>query len=195
MGCLLVLAACYSDDPAELVLCDFESDAELDRFHWKCHTLFSLSDEHVTHGSRSLRLEFYPYDYPGVAPMLEEMDWSRYTFYRNVDRHLLCLPRLEENDWMRYKALCFDIFNPEEKEIRISLSIDDQKIHPKYEGRFNTSFILKPGMNSMRIPLSTLVTSGTRRTLNLRRIYRFLILMTPSQKKVLLYVDYVRLVS
>ncbi len=153
------------------MLFDFESDAELDRFHWKCHTLFSLSDDHVTHGKRSLRLELYPSDYPGLAPMIEI------------------------NNWGGYKALCFDISNPEKKELGISVRIDDREDYPDYEDRYTKSFILKPGMNPMRIPLDSLVTSGTGRSLDLRRIYRVFIFMAHPEKPVVLYVDYIRLVS
>ena len=52
---------------SEKILFDFESDSELDRFHWQCHTLFSLSDEHATHGKKSLKLELFPSDYPGLS--------------------------------------------------------------------------------------------------------------------------------
>ena len=153
------------------MLFDFESDAELDRFHWRCHTLFSLSNEHATNGKKSLRLELYPSDYPGLVPMIEKRDWGG------------------------YKALCFDIFNPEEKELRLSVRIDDRKDYPNYNDRYNKGFILKPGLNRMRIPLDTLVASGTGRKLNLRNICRLLIFMIRPQRRVVLFVDYLRLES
>lgn len=168
-ACLCSLISCPSGSPPELVLFDFESDAELDLFHWKCHTLFSLSNENVTHGMKSLRLELYPSDYPGLAP------------------------KLGTNNWSRYKTISFDIYNPENAETSISVRIDDKKDYPNYEDRYNKSFILKPGLNQMNIPLNYLITSGTRRTLDLKNIYRFLIFMAHPQKKFVLYIDYVRL--
>jgi len=171
IGCFSALAACASSVPGERVLFDFESDSELDRFHWKCHTLFSLSDEHITHGTRSLRLELYPSPYPGLAPMLEE------------------------NDWRRYKTLCFDIYNPGKAALRIAVRIDDRKDYPDYGNRYNKSFIIQPGLNRIRIPFDSLITSRTGRTLDLKKIYRLLIFMVRPEKKVVLYVDYLRLVS
>ena len=168
---LSILTSCSRPVPAELVLFDFESDAELDRFHWKCHTLFRLSDEHVTHGTRSLRLELYPSEYPGLAPILEKKDWSG------------------------YRALCFDIYNPAKKELRISLRIDDREDFPDYKDRYNKSFILQSGMNRMSLPLDSLVTTGGRRSLDLKNIYRLLIFMVNPSQKVVLYADYMRLVS
>ena len=169
-ACLLSLTSCFCGSPSELVLFDFESDTDLDRFHWKCHTLFSLSNENATHGFKSLRLELHPSDYPGLAP------------------------KLDTNDWRRYKTLSFDIYNPEDVDTSIAVRIDDKKDYPDYEDRYNKSFILKPGLNRLNIPLNSLITSVTRRTLDLKNIYRFLIFMAHPQKKHILYIDYIRLV-
>lgn len=171
IGCFSALAGCADSVSGERVLFDFESDSELDRFHWKCHTLFSLSDEHITHGARSLRLELYPSPYPGLAPMLEE------------------------NDWQRYKTLCFDIYNPEKAALRITVRIDDRKDYPDYGNRYNKGFVIQPGLNRIHIPFDSLITSRTGRTLDLKKIYRLLIFMVRPEKKVVLYVDYLRLVT
>ena len=171
VGHLLILMGCVQGPSGERVLFDFESDAELDRFHWRCHTLFSLADKQATHGEKSLRLELYPSDYPGLAP------------------------KLRENDWRGYKGFRFDVYNPNKEEVRITVRIDDRRDYPNYADRYNKSFILKPGMNRMKIPLDTLVTSGTDRKLNLKEIYRVLIFMTRPERRVVLYVDYLRLVS
>jgi len=153
------------------VLFDFESDAELDRLHWKCFTLMSQSDEYVSHGEKSLRLELYPSDYPGLAPMLKD------------------------NDWRGYKALRFDVYNPMEKDIRLAVRIDDRAEYPDYKDRYNKGFILKKGLNRIEIPLTSLVTSGTKRNMELGKIYRFLVFMVSPQEKHVFYVDYIRLVS
>ena len=97
-----LLVAC-SVPPVERILFDFETDEELDRFHWKCHTLFALSGEHATHGSKSLKLELYPSEYPGLAPMIENTNWSR------------------------YRAFQFDIYNPQNADIPLSVRIDDRE--------------------------------------------------------------------
>jgi hypothetical protein len=153
-----------------MVIFDFESDAELDQFHWKCHTLFNLSDKNVTHGTKSLRLELYPSDYPGLAPMLKV------------------------NDWRRYKAFLFDIYNPEDEGIPFIVRIDDKKDLPTYGNRYNKSFILRPGLNRIKIPLNSLITSGTQRTLDLKNIYRFIFFMSNPQRKFVLFIDYIRLI-
>ena len=170
IGCVFALVACSGGAKGEQVLFDFESDAELDRIHWKCHTLFSLSGEHVSHGGRSLKLELYPSDYPGLTPMLEE------------------------NDWRGYKALSFDVYNPEGKEIRLTVRIDDLEDYPDYGDRYTSSFRLQQGMNQVSIALDSLVTSGTDRKLDLGNIYRVLVFVVRPERKVVLYFDYIRLV-
>ena len=96
---------------------------------------------------------------------------------------------------VEYGALRFEIFNPGEKEVRITVRIDDRENDPDYADRYNQSFLLKPGMNHMEIQLDTLTTSGTYRKLNLRRIYELLIFTVNSHRKIVLVVDYVRLVA
>lgn len=167
---LLVFISCTSNSPEELILFDFETDAELDRIHWKCFTLFSLSDEHVTHGAKSLRMELYPSSWPGWTPMLEV------------------------NDWHKYNAISFDLYNPEDEEIPVAVRIDDIEDYPDFADRYNQRFILKPGINNVQIPFETLLTSGTKRPLDLGKIYRFLIFMGHPERKYVLYLDYVRLV-
>jgi hypothetical protein len=167
--CLSLLFSCRADSAREHMLFDFETDSELDRLEWQCHTLYSLSGEHVTHGKRSLKMELYPSDYPGLEPLLKS------------------------NDWSGYKRLCFDIYNPGEK-LKLSLRIDDRKAYPDYGDRYNRAFILESGMNKMSIPLNSLVTPGMGRNLNLENIQRLMIFTVNPGKKIILYLDYLRLV-
>jgi hypothetical protein len=168
---LSALGACSSGTPNEKMLFDFETDADLDQIHWRCFTLLKLTKAHATHGSRSLQLELYPSDYPGLEP------------------------KLNEKYWRGCKALSFDIFNPTDSEQDISIRIDDRKDYPDFADRYNKKFILKPGPNGIRIPLDTLIATGTKRKLDLRSIYRLLIFMRNPQEKQVLYIDYLRLLG
>ena len=169
--CAFVLIVCTGSGSAERVLFDFESDAELDLFYWKCHTLFTLSDEYATHGNSSLKLQLYPSDYPGLQPMLDG------------------------NDWRNYETFCFDIYNPERETLQIHVRIDDRKDYPEFGERYNETFTIQPGLNQVRIPLKTLITSGTKRTLNLENIRRLFIFMIRPENRAVLYVDYLRIES
>ena len=155
--------------PEELILFDFESDNELDEVNWKCHALMNISDQHATHGKGSLKLELYPSSYPGFNPFTKIHNWSP------------------------FKSLCFDVYNPEEKEEKFTVRIDDREDNTEYDDRYNKSFILKKGMNHIVLPMDSLITSGTKRNLDLDNIQKFMFFMVDPEEKVVLYVDYIRL--
>ncbi|MCJ8503038.1 hypothetical protein [Desulfatitalea alkaliphila] len=157
--------------PAELVLFDFETEADLDRMHWQCFTLFSLVEEYAGRGKQSLRMALHPSPYPG---------WSA---------------KLDRNDWRGFMALAFDIYNPREVSVPLTVRIDDRKDYPGYEDRYNQRFVLAPGANGVVIPLDALVTSDGRRVLDLGSIYRFMMFLVSPVEVHVLYLDNVRLVG
>ncbi len=166
-----LLSACSEPKPRELILHDFESESCLDEVHWKCHTLFSLSDLHAAHGKQSLKLDLFPSSYPGFAPALKYHDWSN------------------------YKNLSFEVYNPSNEKLKLILRVDDKKQALEYTDRYNKSFKIMPGSNTLNIPLNTLNTSKTDRPLNLENIYRFLVFMSHPDKKYVLYLDHFRLLQ
>jgi hypothetical protein len=168
---MMILPSCGSDFRKELVIFDFESEAELDQLQWNCHSLYLLTSEHVTHGTKALKLELYPYssEYLGLSPILKMHNWSH------------------------YKALRFDIFNPGNKSVNIGVRIDDRDDSPDYPDRYNAGVDLHPGINSITIPLESLITSCTLRNMNLKNIRKFLIFTCCQKDKMTLYIDYIRL--
>jgi hypothetical protein len=167
---LMLFLCCNPVKPAtELILFSFESDQELDEVNWQCHTLMSISDQHVTHGKSSLMLEMYASSYSGFNPELKVKNWSKYS------------------------ALCFDVYNPDETERMITVRIDDTKGNTEYNDRYNKGFILKKGMNHIRIALDSLITSGTGRRMNTSTIDKFLFFTHNTTEKVVLYIDHIRL--
>jgi hypothetical protein len=169
IACLISVTGCHGGPADRLVLSDFESEADLDRMQWHCHTLFSLSASHVTHGKSSLRLELYPSAYPGMAFALPQHDWSGYAM------------------------LSLDIYNPQEEVLSLAMRIDDRKEYPEFNDRYNSSFSIHPGMNHVSIPLASITTSGTKRTINLKNIHRCLLFMAQPQKTYIVHIDYVHL--
>ena len=165
----ILLLSCSKEQPAELMLHDFESDSELDQLHWSCHSLCTLSGEHATHGSKSLKLELFPSEYPG-------MDFS---------------PRVK--DWRGHKALCLDVFNPSKQQVQLTLRIDDKKNFPDYDDRYNKSFIINPGTNNIAIPLDSLTASRTNRQLDPAHIERIFIFGAHPHDKTTLFIDAIKL--
>lgn len=168
---LSLLTSCTKTTPKEFILYDFESESVLDDIHWKCHTLYSLSNLHAVHGKKSLKLEMFSSSYPGLSPFLKY------------------------HDWRDYKSFCFEVYNPLSEKIKLTVRIDDKKEALEYSDRYNKSFTIVPGPNSVRIPFNTLKTSNTKRPLELKNIYRFLVFMSHPDKKHVLYLDYFRLLK
>lgn len=170
MGVMLVIVSvsCKSEK-GERILFDFESDSELDQFHWKCHTLFSLSGEHISHGRQSLKMVLFPDEYPGIAPMISNTDWRG------------------------FRSFGFDVYNAEKTRVPLTVRIDDRKDYPEYRDRYNKTYSLAPGQNTIIIPLKDLATTGSGRTLNLKNIYRILMFVVKPQRKIILHFDYLRL--
>lgn len=165
---LLFIFACPTSQQDHLLV-DFESNNELDRFEWKCKTLFSLSSEHVTHGRHSLKLELFPSDYPGIAPILVRKNW------RN------------------YRNFAFDVFNTMGENVVLSVRIDDPAGYKDDAERYNHNFNLNPGMNHLRIPLSSIRASGTHRPLNLKTIRNLTLFVDSPKEKIVIYTDFWRL--
>lgn len=165
----LAPAGCSRPPTHELVLNDFEEDSDLDRVHWQCRTLFSLSQEHVTSGKQALKMELFPADYPGLALKLDDHDWSR---FGNV---------------------VFGIFNPQDETLVLTVRTDDRPDYPDYEERYNGRHTLLPRSNHLSIPLNSLRTSGSGRPLNLKTIRRFLFFLADTRETYRLYVDNIRL--
>ena len=165
----MVPVGCSGPVGHELVLNDFETDADLDRVHWQCRTLLSLSSEHATSGEQSLKIALFPADYPGLSLKLDEHNWSR------------------------FGSIVFDILNPQNEALDLTVRIDDRPDYPDYDDRYNGRHTLLPGSNHLSIPLDSLRTSGSGRPLNLKTIRRFLFFLVDTREIYRLYVDNIRL--
>jgi hypothetical protein len=163
------LLCCDKERPAELMLLDFESESELEQLDWHCHTLYSLSADHATHGSRSLKLELFPSEYPG----------------------LVFSPPIR--DWRGYKALHFDVYNPSAQRIQLSMRLDDKKKYPGDADVYNESIMINPGANHIAKSLAALETTGTKRHMDLANIQLMLLYEVNPQKKSVLFIDAIKL--
>ena len=115
-------------------------------------------------------MTLYPDDYPGL--------------------HLLLTPRRQ--NWRGYRYVALDVINPGSEPLVLHYRIDDRQ-EPEYEDRVNGSFRLEPGENSLRLDLEQIRTSGTKRPLDLDRIWALMFFQVSPSKPLDLGLDYVRL--
>ena len=169
---LLLGTACTTDSnpgKKETTLFDFETEAELDLLHWECGAFMERDAQHAASGQYSLRVEMYPNgEYPGFKAGFAE-------------------------GWQGYKRLSIDIYNPGDEEIKFSYRIDDRNDNPPFADRANGHVMLRPGRNTFSLDLENLKTSGTDRKLDLQGISSLALFVHQPQKKLVLYLDRVRL--
>lgn len=169
--CCLCLVCCAElpCSKQDLIINDFETDGDLDRLHWKCHTLFSLSERGTSHGRSALKMTMTPSPYPGVS-------------FGGIPL-----------DWRCFSSLAVSLFNPGTTDVRLALRIDDREEAPEYEDRVNLGLIIKPGMNRIKIPLASLVCPSGR-ALELDHVYSVMLFCVNPVVEVVVYVDDLRLV-
>lgn len=152
---------------------DFENQEILDDLHWQCRTLFRISPEHATSGSGSLEITFYPSP-PGDDESYPGLSLSDFN-----------------PDWSDYRTLVLDAFLQGEKTILLGIRIDDRD-NPNYADRFNKAIELRPGRNYIAIPLPDLITSGSKRPLDLENIMLFALFMGNPREQHTVFLDRLR---
>jgi hypothetical protein len=166
---ITVLAGCHRGTETERILFDFESDSELNQLVWQCHSLYSPAQEHKTHGLQSLKLTIFPHDYSGMTA------------------------RFLEHDWRGFHEFSLDVYNSAMGPLELQIRIDDRTESKDNEEAYGRNFILRPGDNHLCIPLSSLISIGTHRRLDLSNMQSMSFYMQhPTEKKVF-YIDSIKL--
>lgn len=167
--CLASVLACEPDGGVRFA--DFETDADLDDVFWECHNVYRHADDRAGHGKRSLRVELPPGRYPGV--MLHRV------------------PR----DWRGYAALSFWVFLEGDAPVPAVLRIDDLHHRDDYGQRANIPLVMEPGENRLRFPIEIIENDPAKRRLRLDEMFRIILFLPNSDRRVVLYLDDFRLES
>ena len=173
--CLCLLAAPCALAQEVKTLLDFGTTADLKFFEFKNNSA-ALSEEHVTHGQHSVKIAANE--------------------YLNTFR----MPR----DWSGFDALELDVFVEGDSPVSGSLLIGDatwDKSDRSYWNRHNGSFNLRPGPNTLSIPVNGLYRgeAGSRNNdiktnIDPKQITRLDIgFSTKDKQPAALYLDHLRL--
>jgi hypothetical protein len=157
------------------VLHDFEEEGELRAWEQKLNSA-ALSDRHVTHGRRSLRISMGEY----------LVNWS-------------------SQDWSGFDSLDADVFVGGDEPVTVTVLVGDQAwidTGRDYWNRHNSTIMLRPGANRMSIPLGGMYRgeAGSRnndikRNIDLDSIRRFDLGFANRSGEGAIYIDKVRLVN
>jgi hypothetical protein len=153
------------------LLADFEEEIELRLWQnqtsndeWP--TTLTLTNEHVSAGSRSLAVHTGEGAWPGVIYAAGGADWRA------------------------YERLMWDVYNPA-GPFKLSLRVDDERDQP-FERSFHTKFTTGPGWNRFAIPLERIRRGPRTRELDLSHVHRICIYAEGEQAR-LFFLDHVRL--
>ncbi len=138
------------------VLADFEEPEQL--LMWEpideTDTTMKVSTVRSSQGSRSLLVESAPYTWGGVE-------------FRGSEQHA-----------ETFSNLVFDVFSPSVPPLPFEVRIDDDQDCSVFENRFNRTFTLKSGWNSVRIPVAEIEHGPRDHLLHLHHIRRILFFTT-----------------
>ena len=154
------------------VICDFESPAE--RFFIRLHhaelARVEAPDTWRKESSNRVGLvDFLPAEYPELY-MLEPYP-----------------------DWSRYHRFSFEVFNPSDSAVNLTLRIEDAWHTGDYTDRFNRTFILQPGGNTIAVDCSDIETAPATRKMEMSSISAFSLFLHDIKTPVILYFDEIRL--
>jgi hypothetical protein len=155
--------------PQELVLASWEKD---ERTGWS--EAIAPVAEHATLGSNSGKMVFDKKD----------------TYFDSFGR-------LSNKDWRGFTSFRFDVFNPQDKNVKLVLSMHDQvssNVSSAWSARKTITFDLKSGANQVTVPLLGITDDGGKRPLDLSCIFQT-VFTAPDATGSTLFIDNMRLVE
>ena len=151
-------------------LTGFEDDADV--LPWKLQGARAVrANQHATQGRHALQVTLLPGRYPGLL----------------LDRGSPLL-----TGWYDYDLARLDVFNPQSQAVPVTVRIDDlQSVN--FGSRYNEGFVMRPGKNTVELPLRRLQTSDRKRNLDHSQLSRFMIFASDAQSPITLFLDNLRL--
>ncbi len=152
-------------------LSDFETPYELGRWDYASASI-STSEDIKSHGNQSMKVVFFPAQYPDIT-----------------------LNHFKRN-WQDYNQINFSLFNTSNQTLTFELKIYDQK-HPlsnyAFDDRFNLPVKMKPGWNHFSYPLKTIKSSLQHRKMEMQSVLSLSLFMINLKQEVIIYLDHVHL--
>jgi len=153
------------------VLSDFETPFE--KYRWDGEAVHSIDHRIAYHGKSSLKVQLDTTEYSGVG--------------------LKYFPR----DWQNYEALIFSVYNPASKPIKLTCRVHDRRHTQgpqRYSDRFNKSYVLDNGWNTIKINLEEISNAPKTRQMNISQIYNLGIFAVQLPEPRIVFIDNVRLI-
>ena len=154
------------------LLSGFETPFEIDR--WKGGAKFEIEKKIKKTGNSALKVMLNTETYSGVGLKYFPGDWERFRFFQ------------------------FSVFNPQNSELKLTCRIHDWQ-HTQgpqeYADRFNRSYSILQGWNTITIPLEQVKTVPENRQMDMQRIQGLGIFAVRLPQPRTIYIDDVRLTN
>ncbi len=167
-----LFSSCSKTSKDSVMLLDFEDPYKLSGLVWQCKVDYKINMLHATHGLYCLEVDFYPSRQP--------------EFKTGAFNDLF-------HDWHGYKWLLLDIFNPQDRAIRLFFTIDDHDHNYPWIDKANGNILLHPGINHVKIYLLRLNSPGALTRLNLDYVASIAFFLKHPKRKVVLFFDNIRI--
>jgi hypothetical protein len=96
-------------------------------------------------------------------------------------------------DWTGFSTFELHIFNPGVAEEILTIRLEDgthrMSLDQDYQDRFNRSFVLKTGWNTLNIPIDDIEYAPNNRDMNLNDMHQIILFMSDVQKPKVLFMD------
>ena len=92
-------------------------------------------------------------------------------------------------DWSLYETFCVDLFSDSQDTVFLALRIDDLHHNYRYDDRYNSRWVLVPGINSIRIPLEKVREAPIERKTDMKSIRRIILFAHQPKSPVIVYLD------
>ncbi len=151
------------------LLAGFESRYE--GLRWSGSASRKVVNHHAISGHHAMRVKFSTQRYSGIT-----------------------LHSVHQN-WKSHALLHLQVFNPGVDQFVLYIRIDDKLHNNEYTDRFNSSFTIRPGVNTLEIPLATVEQAPKNRLLDLSQVTSVGLFVGKLTTPRILYVDDVRLIA
>ncbi len=159
----------YGGEPDGGWIISFESDEDMRRLDWKCHTAFERAGGISGQGNYALHMDLAPGDYPGVE--------------------IFDVPR----NWHGYQTFEFYFQAPAAAGQTLHIRIDDQEIADDFDERYQGQVKIAGDAQKVVIPVEEIRNQPAKGPLNMRTVKRIVIYLHNQKGRSRLILDDLRL--
>lgn len=96
-------------------------------------------------------------------------------------------------DWRKYRYFVFEVFNPQEQELKLVLRINDKHHNNLHADRFNRTYDIKPGHREIKVAMDDIMRGPSTREMDMEHVFGTMVYMLRPSQPYTLYFDNFRL--